>query len=97
MWNKQFLCLVFVNTSSIADFMALSWSVMIVFWCLLPITSRNVSNTYLKVSIVSSCRKIHTKIHVYACPVMPTKGANGNLYLFVMYVVSKLTQSPESA
>uniref|UniRef100_A0A0A9AZN8 Uncharacterized protein n=1 Tax=Arundo donax TaxID=35708 RepID=A0A0A9AZN8_ARUDO len=27
---------------------------------------------------------------------MPTNGANGMLYLFVRYVVSKLTQSPYS-
>jgi hypothetical protein len=51
-------------------------------------------NNHLNVSAVSSCRKAHPKTIVFPCHEIPTNGANGRLYLFVKYVVSKLTTSP---
>jgi len=73
------------QTSSIANFIALSWSVMIVLGCF---------KRPFEVSVVSSCRKAHPNREVCACPVIPTNDENGKLYLLVMYVVSKVTHCP---
>uniref|UniRef100_A0A0E0FEV6 Uncharacterized protein n=1 Tax=Oryza meridionalis TaxID=40149 RepID=A0A0E0FEV6_9ORYZ len=70
---------------------------MIVWGCFSLIAVRNVSKTHLKVSVVSSPRKAHPNKQVFPWPVMPINGANGRLYLFVWYVVSKLIISPYSA
>src|SRR4051812_37482767 len=71
-----------------------SWSVITVHGCFPPMHSKNVANSQTNVSIVSSSIIAQANKQFNPCPVIPTKGAKGKLYLFVLYVVSKLRQSP---
>jgi hypothetical protein len=54
----------------------------------------NVEKSQRKVGIVSSLSTALVNNKLSPCPFMPTNGANFILYLFVLYVVSKLSTSP---
>ena len=81
------------NTSTIAAFMALSWSVIIFLGSNPPIASFKVQNTQTNDSIVSSGSKAQPSNMLYIWLFTPTMGANGMLYLLTENVVSKKIRS----
>ena len=96
MCHKHQQCLVLGNTTTIAFFMALHWSVMMPSGALLPMHLNQHWNSHVKVDASSTESSPHPSRIEWPWWLTPTKGVNDMLYLLVRYVVSNDMTSPKS-